>query len=1104
MKWNLFSRVNCLVGWLVFVIAAATYLLTIGPSASLWDCAEFIVSANKLEVGHPPGAPFFMLVYNVVSNFASEPMQVAWWCNATSALLSAFTILFLFWTVTHMVRRLIAPGVRTGKTSDGKEVQLSLGQAIAILASGIGGALLYTFTDSFWFSAVEAEVYAFSSFCTALVFWLMLKWEDCADAPGAERWLVLIAYFMGLSIGVHLLNLLCIPAMALIYYYKRWNKPSVKGGVVTLLVSFLVVLVLMYGVIQGVPKVGTAFDMFAVNTLGLPFNTGFIFYLILLAGVMVWSVLMFHRSTNALLCRLSLLCTTLLMGIPFMGDNLLVWLLLVSALVGFVFFFKRLSLQSLFTLQMGLVAILVGFSSYGIILVRATAGTPMNQNMPNTALVLKRYLNREQYGSYPLFSGQTFASNMIARKEGKPVWSPAPKNTPNDPDKYVKLYDEEKPVYDKTMLFPRVWSSQPAHIYGYNLWMGRALDDRSQPTFAQNVTFFLSYQLNYMYWRYFAWNFVGRQNDIQGTGGRLNGGVATGIPVLDHLIIGNVDELPDMITQNKGHNVYYLLPLLLGLLGIAFQLFRGARGAQSFWVIFFFFLMTGIAIVFYINQTTGQPRERDYAYAGSFYAFAIWIGFGITGVYSLLKRAKLPEVASALLALVVAILVPLQMAAQNWDDHDRSGRTVAADVGYNMLISCEPNAILFCFGDNDTFPLWYAQEVEGVRTDVLTANRSYLSGEWYMDQMRKQSHEAAPMPLKYMTPGFYYPNLYAQIVPGGVQPLDVALGTMVAAKPTYGMAVLPTDQLTIPLDSAAIVARYPDLKGASIPSEMYLSYQGKRFLMRDDLVVLDLLGSNAGKWERPIYWAKSTPVDNVFSNFPDYLSSVGILYRVNPIATRGTDYEMDVERVYDLVMNKYRWFGASNPNIYYDDNIRSTIRSYYRGLIFPELAQALIAKGDISRAQLVLKKCFKEINPEAVPYSRADIPLLMACYDAKMTKEADQIALQILASNMRTIRWAMNLYKGNKVAQNVFLEIYENRTFENALSAAQSVVLLARGNNSQVAAPYEKELMLYLTALYGPGGGEQTPAPSAPAPNALDGEEKEVIPEEELSTPSVQ
>ncbi len=1060
MKWTLFKRLNNGLGWLTFLIAATTYLLTIGPSASLWDCAEFIVSANKLEVGHPPGAPFFMLVYNVISHFTSDPMQVAWWCNVASALISAFTILFLFWSITHMVRRLLISNTKEECEDDRA---MTFAQGLTILASGLGGALLYTFTDSFWFSAVEAEVYAFSSFFTALVFWLMLKWEDNADQAGSDRWLVLIAYFLGLSVGVHLLNLLCIPAMALIYYYRRWEKTSIKGAITTLAVSFALIAVMMFGIVQGVPKLGAAFDIFFVNTLGLPYNSGFFFYLILLLALIIWSLFELNLEKRPMLARMSVAATVFLMGIPFMGGSWFVWLVL-SAFILLVFYSSKkvLSLEKLHTLEVSLLTILIGFSSYGIILLRASAKTPMNQNCPNTALVLKRYLNREQYGSTPLIYGPTFASRGIRNEKTGEVLSPTPKDNPNTPDKYIKLHDEQRVVYNKYMFFPRMYSTQPAHIYGYNNWIGRHEDDTSQPTFGENLRFFFSYQLNYMYWRYFAWNFIGRTNDLQGLGGRVDGGVLTGISFIDSSIIGSSETLPDKIAKNKGHNVYYLLPLLLGLLGIFIQLARGEKGGQSFWVTFFFFFMTGIAIVLYLNQTTGQPRERDYAYVGSFYAFAIWIGFGIMGLFELLRKVKVPETLSSFVALAIAILVPLQMAAENWDDHDRSGRTVASDTGYNMLVGCAPNSVIFCYGDNDTFPLWYAQEVEGVRTDVRTVNRSYLSGEWYIDQMKQQAYSSSPLPFDSFRPSFYYRNLFASLKDGGIIPVSTAMKLMIDKNPSYGKAVLPSNQLSIPLNANNLRKDYPFLKESRASFD--IDIRSSRYLMRDGLAFLDLLSSN--KFKRAIYFARTTPVHDVFDNFPTYLSKKGIIYQIKPSVVKGTEQELDLDHTYDLVMNKYRWFGASDPNIYFDENIRSTIRTYYRGIIFPELIDGYLAKNDAVKAQKLVHKCLNEISPEAVPYASSDIPFLISCYETGLKEEADKIALELMESSMRTIRWAMELYKGNSAGKDVFFEVYGSQELPRAIATARNVFLIADENQSEIVRSYEKELALYLSIFY--------------------------------------
>ena len=794
MNWKQFDRANNLLAWGAFLIATLTYLMTIGLSASLWDCAEFIACDYKLEIGHPPGAPFYMLVYNVVSHLGGGPQHAALLTNATSAVLSGFTILFLFWTITHMLRRVLTPSARLGlnEAQPTGEV-MTLGQGIAILGAGLVGSLVYTFSDSFWFSAVEAEVYAFSSLFTAVVFWLIFKWDERCDNERSDRWLVLIAYLMGLSIGVHLLNLLCLPAMALVYYYRRTKEPTLKGAGIALVTSFALVELMMYGVVQGVPKLAGKWDMFFVNNLGLGYNQGLYIYLAVAALVLIWGAYETQRAYSAPKhleshrLRIALIASLILIGLPLIG-NTLVGLLIAGGIVAFFYLYKGLTARMVHTLQMCLVAIMVGFSSYGVILVRAEADTPMNENSPADAFSLRYYLAREQYGSAPLLYGQTFASRIKYGSDGRPVmkeeeptYGRINKERPSDPDRYVVRSLKEEPVYEESemMLFPRVYDR--AHAQMYNSWMGRAEDDMSVPSFGENLSYFFNYQVNYMYWRYFLWNFAGRQNDLQGDGGLLRGGAMTGISFIDALFYGDSDSLPELMTDNKGHNVYYALPLLLGLIGLFFQIGAGRRGTESFWITFMLFFMTGIAIVLYLNQYPGQPRERDYAYVGSFYAFAIWIGFGVAAIATLATRllskpadrkktteGEAPALISTTAAGVVtlvALLVPLQMAGQNWDDHDRSGRTVASDMGRNYLESCEPNGILFCYGDNDTFPLWYAQEVEGIRTDVRTVNLSYLSGDWYIDQMKKQAYEGKPVPLGLLPKSYYYYTNYALIDP---------------------------------------------------------------------------------------------------------------------------------------------------------------------------------------------------------------------------------------------------------------------------------------------------------------------------------------------------
>ncbi len=1008
-NWRLYNLLNNVVGWMTFVIAAVVYLMTIGPSASLWDCPEFILSAFKLEVGHPPGAPIYMLVYNIAAHLAPTPEQAGLYTNALSGLLSAGTILLLFWSITHLVRRVVLPGASPCTKClipEGTEPIPTLAQTILIMGAGLVGALLYTFTDTFWYSAVESEVYAFSSFLTALVFWLMLKWSDRADNKRSDRWIVLIAYVMGLSIGVHLLNLLCIPAMALIYYFRKHDNLSFKGVVTALLISFLLIAVIMFGIMQGVVAIGGTVDRWVVNGLKMPYNRGFYIYLLLLTFVLVGSLILYQRGERSRnLIVSSFILSWCLIGIPYFGGATWLGVIITIALAVYLFQNKKLPLQYLHTAQMCMLVIMIGFSSYGVILVRSLAGTPMNQNEPNTALAIKSYINREQYGAIPHLYSATYVARPIAMEEGKPVYAPKVKRSSDEPDEYVKIYNQPEVKYAKgsKMLFPRMYSSQPEHQRAYNLWINRDLNDLSKPSMSDNLKYFIRYQINYMYWRYFGWNFIGRQNDLQGDGGMLKGGVLTGYSFIDQIALGKTKDLPDQFLNNKGRNTYYLLPLLLGFLGIAYQVSRRRKGMQAFWITLSLFFMTGLAIILYINQTPGQPRERDYAYAGSFYAFAIWIGFGVAGLYELLSRAKLKPILTASLASVVGLLVPIQMASENWNDHDRSGRVLASDFGYNYLISCDPNAVLLCFGDNDTFPLWYAQEVEGVRTDVKVSNLSYLQSEWYGKHMLRQTYEAEPIPNKYMSPEFFVSNSHALVRPisAAPMPFDQAMreATRIVA---YGQAQIPADQITLPVDTVVVSQNFPQLSGLPKQESTLLSLQGKIAATRDVLFVLDMLG--ASQWQRPIMWVTSAPQD-VFSNQRLYMSQVGMSQRFNPVAVAGTPYEIEVERMYDLVMNKYRYFNADNPNIYFDDNIRRNISYYYRSRLFATLGQALLQRGDRQRAKEVLLKCAQVISPKAVPYTMTDISLADAYYRLQMDEQGDEIIRALYRDTAQLLYW---------------------------------------------------------------------------------------------------
>ena len=692
---KLYKIANDVTGWLVFLIAAFTYCSTIEPTASFWDCPEFITTAAKLEVGHPPGAPFFMLMGNFFSLFASDATQIAKMVNTMNALLSAGCILFLFWSITHLAKALFC--------QKGEEPTMS--QTIAIMGSGIAGALIYTWSDTFWFSAVEGEVYAFSSFFTALVFWLILKWEDSADKPHSDRWLVFIAYLIGLSIGVHLLNLLCIPAIVLVYYYKKVKEPTTKGSLIMLMVSALIIVAVMYGVVPGIGKVGGWFELLFVNALGMSYNTGLYIYLVILAVVLIWSMYVTQKGENRTQMNIAALTSFALLGIPFYGhgtSSVVIGIVVLAICTYFVFTLRRVTARLLNTAILCMALITVGYSSYAVIVIRSTANPPMDQNSPEDVFTLGEYLGREQYGDRPLFFGQTYASqpNVVVNadgdlvyetKSGAPVYQKKEKENPDEKDEYVKIREKIELVYptNQCQLFPRIYDE--SHKNDYLSWLGDVSTKTVRyeipgngsrpleiPTMTANLRFFFSYQMNWMYWRYFMWNFAGRQNDIQGHGELEHGNWLTGINVLDEMRLGDQTKLPTELQENKGHNVFYALPLILGLLGFFWQAFRDKKGIQQFWVVFFLFFMTGIAIVLYLNQTPVQPRERDYAYAGSFYAFSIWCGLGIAAIYEWLNRLFAKQEAknmmiSAILCLIPAVAVPVQMVSQTWDDHDRSG-----------------------------------------------------------------------------------------------------------------------------------------------------------------------------------------------------------------------------------------------------------------------------------------------------------------------------------------------------------------------------------------------------------------------------------------------
>ena len=1051
-----YKLLNNIFGWVVCIIACTVYLKTIEPTASFWDCPEFITTAYKLEVGHPPGNPIFMMIANIFMQLTSNISLKAAMVNRMSAILSGLTIMFLFWTITHLARKIIF------KDSKEKSDSISLAQVINILGCGAVGALAYTFSDTFWFSAVEAEVYAFSSFMTALVFWLILKWEDVADEPGANRWLILIAYVMGLSIAVHLLNLLCIPAIVLVYYFKKYQNPNLKGASIALLISFVVLCTILWGIIPGVMQVGGWFELLFVNQMGLPYNTGVAFYMLLVVSAIVWGIWETMREkNNPARIKIAFILAVGLLGIPFLGNSIKIGVLLLAALTTFLSIYKKVNYVYLNSILLGLFVILIGYSSFALIMIRSSSNPPMDQNSPEDIFTLRTYLAREQYGDTPLIYGPTYASELQTTEEGNPVWAQIAKHDPSEKDRYFIETYKDIPIYTKELntFFPRMFSRNADHIQGYKNWANikgeRVKITTSEgtrtvvkPTFFENLRFFFNYQVNWMYWRYFMWNFSGRQNDIQGNGGVLNGNWITGIKFIDAIWLGPQDDLPDSIVNNKGYNRFYMLPLLLGLLGIFYQIFSGKKGVQGFWVTFLLFFMTGLAIVVYLNQKPFEPRERDYAYAGSFYAFAIWIGLGVAGFIRLLtKYAKLQYSTAAIAGSILCLLIPFQMASQTWDDHDRSKRYVCRDFGYNYLVTCEPNAVIYTMGDNDTFPLWYAQEVEGVRRDVRVCNLSYLQTDWYIDQMKRQAYESAPLPISWKRTDYIQgTHEVAYIFKRTDRPISVSDALeWIKSDSAYTKKVrmrdteieadnIPNDLLYLPVDSAAAIQSgvvKPEYKnriakyifiylGDKKDASGNVIEQGKRALVKQEMMILDMLSNNKD-WSRPIYFASTVPPEQ-YLRLDSFLRQDGIAYRFVPYNTgvNGDDYEtdsiaggksrlnVDTDILYENLMHKYRYGNLEAPGIYLDENAMRMAKSFR--MRFAQLARYLIEEGKTDKAKEALDYGLTVLPNYNVPYDYFSAnEFAKSYYLIGDTAKAREIYDVLINKSLKNLKWFSNL-----------------------------------------------------------------------------------------------
>ena len=1134
-----YRLVDNIFGWVAFVIAAFVYCSTIEPTASFWDCPEFITTAYKQEIGHPPGAPFFMLLGNFFTHFASDATQVAKMVNTMSALLSAVCILFLFWTITHLARKLII--------SDWKEMTTS--KLIAIEASGMVGALIYTFSDTFWFSAVEGEVYAFSSAFTAVVFWLILKWEDHADEPHSDRWLVLIAYMTGLSIGVHLLNLLCIPAIVLVYYYKKVPHANLKGSLLALILSFAVVVAVLYGVVPGIITVGGWFELFFVNILGCPFNTGEIVYIICLVAAVIWGIYETYNATDKNVKRqnIAFILGFGMLGIPFYGYgwSAVICGVIVMAILWFILGYKRkqevatgvdettgitkkkmqllplVSARIKNTALLCMLMLMIGYSSYALIVIRSSANPPMDQNSPEDIFTLGSYLSRDQYGDRPLFYGQAYTSQVALTvdgnmckpemKEGAPVYQRKEKATADEKDSYFIVSHKNKYQYAQNMFFPRMYDA--AHAQAYEDWMG-GVDgtevpyDRcgenimvKVPSQVDNIRFFLSYQCNFMYWRYFMWNFAGRQNDIQGNGEPEHGNWITGFSFIDDSLYGDQSKLPDDLKNNKGHNVFYCMPLILGLIGLFWQAWYTRKrkvikngkeveeilpiGIQQFWVVFFLFFMTGLAIVIYLNQTPMQPRERDYAYAGSFYAYAIWCGLGVLAIIDLLKKkAKLSGTAISAIVAVITLLVPIQMASQTWDDHDRSNRYTCRDFGQNYLMSLQEkgNPIIFTNGDNDTFPLWYNQEVEGVGTDARVCNLSYLQTDWYIDQMKRPAYDSPSVPITWPRLDFCSgTNEYVTVEPGAKQQiLEFYKQNPEAAKKQFGdepfelknvlkywvrsknpdLHIIPTDTLYVTIDKEAVKKSGMMMASDTIPDKMVISLAGKTALYKGDLMMLEMIAQC--NWVRPIYVALTVGEDN-YMNLGDNFVQEGLVNRITPFTTNKPGAKnFDTEKAYHNIMTRFKFGNLKQKGLYIDETTMRMCYTHRR--LLAQTALQLLSEHKNKKAIDILKKADVEIPDYNVPidYMSGGLDMARGWILAGQKQKAAEYVGKVWKTASQYLSYYLSL-DANRFAQ------AQNDCIRQIM-IMQSTCEVASMVDQKTAKKYEDQLNKLYTLYHGRGG----------------------------------
>lgn len=1002
-----FKKINNIAGWLTFLIALVSYTLTLEQTASFWDCGEFIAVSYKLMVPHPPGTPFFQLINRMFSFLAmGDVTQVAYWINFSSVFFSALTILFLHWSIVLLGMKIVKP--KNGTDYDLKET-------ITLIGAGIVGALAYTYSDSFWFSAVEAEVYAMSSVLTAFVFWAILRWEHIENPSASNRWLILIAYVMGLSMGVHLLNLVVLPVMGMIYYHKKRPNGDFKGLAIAIAIGGFLIIAFMFGVIQGLPSITFAFDKFFVNTLGMPFSTGgFVFAFLLLGGV-IYGIYYSQKHAKVTL------------------NNIF---------VAFAF-------------------VLIGYSSYTLILIRSNQQTPINENAPDDLLSFVSYLKREQYGDRPLAYGRTFMAQAEKTEQGAAKYRQAQQ----DGKDYYEAFDH-KPIQKYNpkdmMLLPRMYSKQPGHAGLYQQKTG--LRQGEKPNMGHNLDFLFNYQLGHMYARYFMWNFAGRTSDYKDADWMS--------PMTDAGI-----ELPSILDDNKARTNFFMLPFFLGILGLLFQ---QTYDKKSFWTMMMFFFLTGIALVLYLNSPPVEPRERDYIYVGSFYAFAIWIGLGVIALSQLFQKF-LKGVAAPALATSLALVVPILMGTEGWASHNRQGRFHSIDQARNTLASCAPNAILFTGGDNDTFPLWYIQNVEGYRTDVRVAVLSYFSTGWYLEQMKQKQYDSEPLPIEIKAENYREgKNEYVPLVPderakGGVNInayLDLVdkdnPAVLVPLSDGTRTAKLLSDTFVMDVDSAGVIAKgfIPKGKEDRVVSKMVWKLQkGKTHIFKNELALLDLIAHN--KWERPIYF-NNTSANTLSMDLRRYMQLEGMTYRLMPLVA---EYSGEVGEVNTDVMleniKEFQFRGLQNTDAYYDDEYRkfgaNTRHNFYR------LAEQLYMEDREEESKIVMDSILTDIPDATIPYSFYAPRYIDLYHKLGEHDKADSIAETISIRSLENIKYFLSTGQSDEsmkqITQRSMVTLQQlTMMYKDNMEASQKQLNLLKQSQTEMMLPAE-ELNHRLKAL---------------------------------------